>query len=156
MVSSNKTSLTELTAFDKTHTWTIRNWKTWLGCSERGNQAALYSDKFYVSVINEDGYEKQIGWQIMAFPKKVNGSKDMIAFRLVCLDANPPKGSFNFETITPSFFGRQKPYSVFKSLPLDAAHHWSTCVRYHPKSDLTVKVNVKVVTPFQVKMAGRQ
>ena len=63
-----------------------------------------------------------------------------------------PRGTFNFETLTKGYFfhwcsgGRKKKVSTrFKSLPLDAAYHWSTCVRHHPPKDLTMCVRIRVV-----------
>ena len=59
-------SETSLSMTEGEHTWTIRNWKSWLNCSSDANadeMAALYSDIFIVSVDNQDTW-----WQIKAFP----------------------------------------------------------------------------------------
>ena len=90
--------------------------------------------------------------------KKANGI-DSIAFRLVNLDHKTPKGSFYFETLARSKLLNwkwMKTHSVFAPLPLDAAHHWSTCIHHHSNKDLTVRVHLKAVTPFKVKIGYKQ
>ena len=56
-----------------------------------------------------------------------------------------PKGTFHFETLSRGIFCGQQVGTKFKSLPLDAAYHWSTCVRHHPAKDLTMCIKIKVV-----------
>ena len=75
-------SETSLSMTEGEHTWTIRNWKSWLNCSSDANadeMAALYSDIFIVSVDNQDTW-----WQIKAFPVLQNkGQPAYLAFKLV-------------------------------------------------------------------------
>jgi len=128
------------------HTWEIHNWKSWVACSER--DASLYSAKFSVGpVINDKGEEENTSWMIKAFPRKSNG-EDMLAFRLISLNKDTPKGTFQFKTIhRTKLWGRvgEATVSKFKPLPLDAASHWVTCIRYHTSETLTMRVKVRIV-----------
>ena len=85
-------------------------------------------------------------WQIVAFAKR-NGktNKDYLAFRLISHNRATPRGTFNFETLTKGLLCGRQVSTRFKSLPLDAAYHWSTCVRHHPPKDLTMCVRIRVV-----------
>ena len=71
--------------------------------------------------------------------------KDYLAFRLMSHNRITPKGTFHFETLSRGIFCGQQVGTKFKSLPLDAAYHWSTCVRHHPAKDLTMCIKIKVV-----------
>ena len=146
-MTSGSDSLTNISEFNGHHYWTIKNWKGWVGCSEA--DATIYSEKFSIPITNSEGMEEETFWMIKAFPKKYNASgkaKDMLAFRLVSLNEKTPRGMFHFKTVTKSIFGGETTVSKFKPLPLDAAFHWMTCIRYHTSDTLTIKVKVKIVT----------
>ena len=138
-------SLTNISEFNGCHYWTIRNWKSWVGCSEA--DATIFSDKFCIPITNSEGNEEETFWMIKAFPRKHNATgKDMLAFRLVSLNEKTPKGMFHFKTIGKPLLGCETSVSKFKPLPLDSAYHWMTCIRYHPSEALTIKVKIKIVT----------
>ena len=137
-------SQTVITDFVGKHLWMIKNWKSWVGCSEK--PVIIHSEVFTIPIVDEEGQEKLTHWQIKAFPKRyAQENKDMLAFRLVCLSKHVPKGSFHFETVTPSALGGHTSTNKFKPLPLDAAYHWMTCIRLHPGKDLIMKVKIKIV-----------
>ena len=139
-------SLTEVTSFRGKHLWMIKNWKSWVGCSEK--PVVIQSDIFSIPIVNDEGNQELTTWMIKAFPKRyAQENKDMLAFRLVCLSKHVPKGSFHFETVTPSILGGHSPTNKFKPLPLDAAYHWMTFIRYHPGKDLIMKVKINIVVP---------
>jgi len=134
------------------HRWTIQNWRGWLNCSERQG-ADLFSSPFFVVLAHGQGHDQgqwerqEVAFMIKAFPKKNREmGHDMLAFRLVCLASKPPKGTFKFKTVATGILGGQTTVSSFSALPIDAAHHWVTCVRYHPEKDLTIRVKVNVVS----------
>lgn len=148
-------SHTNLAVFEGKHVWTIRNWKAWLGCSESRSkcEAAIYSEKFGIPIVNEDGEEEMTWWQIKAYPKKNDlNNKNMLAFRLISHNTQTPKGSFYFETITNTFLGFHTWISKFKPLPLDGAYHWMTCITHYPHKDLKLKVKLRIVTPCSLKL----
>ncbi len=143
MMSSG--SVTSILEFKGHHYWKIHNWKGWVGCSEK--DATIYSEKFSVPIINDDGKVENTQWMVKAFPKKHSTTgKDMLAFRLVSLNSKTPKGSFYFKTVAKNFLGREHIISKFKPLPLDAAYHWMTCIRYHTSDNLTIKVKLRIVS----------
>ena len=47
-VVSVSDSETSLRVFEGKHTWTIRNWKEWINCSEDSKKSTIYSDVFSV------------------------------------------------------------------------------------------------------------
>ena len=71
-------SETSLKVFEGKHTWTIRNWKDWINCSEDSKKSTIYSDVFTIPVCNGEATR----WQILAFAKRnVKTNKDYLAFR---------------------------------------------------------------------------
>jgi hypothetical protein len=142
-----KGSVTTISEFAGHFYWTIENWKSWIACSEK--DATLSSGKFDVHIVNEKGEPEATTWMIKAFTKKHASGKDTLAFRLVSLNSQTPKGTFQFRTVHRTKlwggFG-EATVSKFKPLPLDAANHWMTCIRYHTSNSLTVKVNLKIVS----------
>ncbi len=143
-------SLTSVAAFTGHHYWTIENWRGWVGCSEKG--AMIYSEKFSIPIVNDDGEEENTLWMIKAFPKKhTSTGKEMLAFRLVSLNKRTPRGSFHFKTVARNFLGQETTVSKFKPLPLDAAYHWMTCIRYHTSETLVMKVKLQVVSSHNVR-----
>lgn len=145
-------SLTNISEFKGHHYWTIRNWRGWVGCSEK--DATIYSDKFTIPIINDEGEHENTQWMIKAFPKKhATSGKDMLAFRLVSLNKKTAKGSFHFKTVAKNLLGGETAVSKFKPLPLDAAYHWMTCIRYHTSDTLTIKVKLRIVSTHRIRCA---
>ncbi len=145
-------SLTNVSEFRGHHYWTIRNWRGWVGCSEK--DATIYSEKFSIPIINDEGEEDNTQWMVKAFPKKhANTGKDMLAFRLISLNKKTPKGSFHFKTVARNLLGQETTISKFKPLPLDAAYHWMTCIRYHTSETLVIKVKLRIVSTHNVRSA---
>ncbi len=143
-------SLTNVAEFRGSHYWTIRNWRGWVGCSEK--DAVICSEKFSIPIMNDAGEEENTSWMIKAFPKKhVGTGKEMLAFRLVSLNKKTPKGSFHFKTVSRNLLGHETAISKFKPLPLDAAYHWMTCIRYHTSDTLVIKVKLRIVSTHNVR-----
>ena len=110
-------SLTNISEFKGSHYWTIKNWRGWVGCSEK--DATIFSEKFWIPIVNDAGEHEMTQWMIKAFPKKhANTGKDMLAFRLISLNKKTPKGSFHFKTVAKNFLGKETVVSKFKPLPL--------------------------------------
>ena len=78
VTASAGASETSLRITEGEHTWTIKNWKSWINCSDKEDRSALYSDIFIVSVDDQDTW-----WQIKAFPVRPKDGPAYLAFRLV-------------------------------------------------------------------------
>ena len=78
-VTAISDSETSLKVFEGQHTWTIRNWKDWINCSEDSKKSTIYSDVFTIPVCEGEAATR---WQILAFAKRnVKTNKDYLAFR---------------------------------------------------------------------------
>merc|ERR1711974_60958 len=138
-------SNTYLMTFEGRHTWTIKNWATCTNCTSNPEGKILYSDLFIIPVDNENGLNQPTRWQIMAFPKNI-GQVAYLGFKLICLDRDlVPYGSFYFCTYTKSPVFGKRIHTKFAPLALDAAEHYSTCIRLHPEKNLTICVKIKIV-----------
>ena len=143
---------TTVTAHEGRHFWTITNWKSWINCSSEN--AELYSQAFEV----KGPAETTTRWQIKAYPKSIaTPGQQFLAFRLVSLNDDTLLGSFHFVTYVDDWMLGRRAVVSFAPLPLDAAWHYSTCVRSHPADDLILCVKIKLVsvTPPQLAMTSR-
>ena len=114
----------------------------------------LYSQAFEV----KGPAEATTRWQVKAYPKSIaRTGQQVLAFRLVSLNNDALLGSFHFVTYADDWILGRRAVVSFAPLPLDAAWHYSTCVRSHPADDLILCVKIRVVSvtpPQQLAMTS--
>ena len=145
-------SLTVISSSDVSHVWTIKNWHKWLDCSD--GPAEITSGVFTLPTFDQSGMPMYTQWVIKAATRKGLGRKvSSLAFRLTCLSHSGLTGSYRFTTLKRTMFGGLRSVNTFDPVPIDAASKWATHIRYHPSTELVMKVSISVVVPNNVPMA---
>ena len=70
-------SETSLRVFEGKHTWTIRNWREWINCSEDAKKSTIYSDVFSIPIHDHD---------LLMY---LRAGRSMAAFASMCDGSNP-------------------------------------------------------------------
>ena len=154
-------STTRIECFERSHSWTIQNWKEWLkinpGKITKGKHEsnALYSEKFKVHFINKNGIAQNSTWQLKAFPEKDRHGRNSLKLKLISHNSSNtsiPPGTFDIKSEPLISIGPIICIGLnWKSRPLDNLKAQYPIPYRWPKKHLKIDITIKLFVPINLK-----
>ena len=156
----NHYSTTRNECFEATHSWTIKNWKSWLKINPaksskvKNEFSVLYSEKFNVPFSDKNGSLQITTWQLKAFAEKDRHGRNSLKLKLVGHNGNTcvPPGTYDIKS---------EPLVSFHSLvwfgfnwnerPLDNLKAQYPIPMRWPKKNLKINISIKLFVPINIK-----